>query len=59
MRPLLHRLVNKIAIVSGYSDLLLRTELTEEQRDMVDEIKKAAEEAHGSHALLELELDLK
>ena len=47
-----HKLINQIAIVCSYAELLKDSELTQDQEEMVDEIVKACREAVELHRAL-------
>ena len=47
-----HKLINQIAIVCSYADLLKDSELTEDQKELLDEIVKAGSQAVELHRAL-------
>jgi light-regulated signal transduction histidine kinase (bacteriophytochrome) len=53
---LVHHLINKLAIMANYADFLSHSGLTQDQREMVDEIKKAAKAAIDLHGEIERRL---
>lgn len=48
-----HGLKNALALMATYSELLGATDLDDDQRDMVKELKNAAQEALELHGVLD------